>query len=55
MKEIADRLPDAPIVRRPGQINAMDNEDFAKLIKDSGRKQIIIRYSRLPLQPSPIV
>lgn len=45
VKEIAERLPDAPIVRRPGQINAMDNEDFAKLVRDSGKKQIVIRYA----------
>lgn len=43
VQEIVDRLPDAPLVRRPGQINAMDNEDFAKLVRDSGRKQIIVR------------
>ncbi|GKZ26316.1 hypothetical protein AbraIFM66951_002252 [Aspergillus brasiliensis] len=42
VKEITDNLPDAPLIRRPGQINAMDNEDFANAVKKSGRKQIVI-------------
>ncbi|PHH77059.1 hypothetical protein CDD82_3687 [Ophiocordyceps australis] len=41
-KEITDGLPDAPLIRRPGQINAMDNEDFAKAVKSLNKKQIII-------------
>ncbi|KAG9252042.1 Isochorismatase-like protein [Emericellopsis atlantica] len=42
IKGVRDALPDAPLVRRPGQINAMDNEEFADLIKKSGKRQIII-------------
>ncbi|KAL2842579.1 Isochorismatase-like protein [Aspergillus pseudodeflectus] len=42
VKEILDALPDAPLIRRPGQINAMDNEDFANAIKATGKKQVII-------------
>jgi nicotinamidase-related amidase len=42
-KEITDRLPNAPLIRRPGQINAMDNEDFVNAIKATGRKQVVIR------------
>ncbi|KAL5339536.1 Isochorismatase-like protein [Aspergillus crustosus] len=42
VKEIVDELPNAPLIRRPGQINAMDNEDFVNAIKAAGRKQIII-------------
>ncbi|OBT67944.1 hypothetical protein VE03_02503 [Pseudogymnoascus sp. 23342-1-I1] len=42
VKEISDGLPDAPIIRRPGQINAMDNEDFVAAVKKTGKKQIII-------------
>ncbi|KAK4034625.1 Isochorismatase-like protein [Parachaetomium inaequale] len=41
-KEITEQLPDAPLIRRPGEINAMDNPDFAALIKKSGKKQIVI-------------
>ncbi len=40
--EILERYPDAPFIRRPGQINAWDNEDFVKAIKATGRKQLII-------------
>lgn len=41
--EIPEALPDAPLIRRPGEINAMDNPDFARLVKESGKKQVIIR------------
>jgi nicotinamidase-related amidase len=40
--EIKDLLPDAPFIPRPGQINAWDNEDFVKAVKETGRKQLII-------------
>lgn len=40
--EIPERFPDAPFIRRPGQINAWDNEDFVKAVKATGRKQLII-------------
>lgn len=40
--ELVERFPDAPFIHRPGQINAWDNEDFVKAIKDTGRKQLII-------------
>lgn len=42
-KEIPDMLPNAPLIRRPGQINAMDNEDFASAVRATGKKQVIIR------------
>ncbi|OAX80660.1 hypothetical protein ACJ72_05004 [Emergomyces africanus] len=38
-KEIPDILPDAPVIRRPGQINAMDNEDFVKAVKQPARNR----------------
>ncbi|PHH87315.1 hypothetical protein CDD83_9042 [Cordyceps sp. RAO-2017] len=41
-KEIPEQLPDARLIRRPGQINAMDNEDFATLVKSFGKQQIVI-------------
>lgn len=40
--EIKNVFPDAPYFARPGQINAWDNEDFVKAVKDTGRKQLII-------------
>jgi len=42
MPELKEMFPDAPYVARPGQINAWDNEDFVKAIKDTGRTQLII-------------
>lgn len=41
-KEIPEALPNAPLIRRPGQINAMDNEDFANAVKATGKKQVVI-------------
>ena len=40
--ELKERFPNAPFVARPGQINAWDNEEFVKAVKDTGRKQLII-------------
>lgn len=40
--ELKDTFPDAPLIARPGQINAWDNEDFVQAVKDTGRKQLII-------------
>jgi len=40
--EIRAMHPEAPFIARPGQINAWDNEDFVKAVKDAGRKQLII-------------
>lgn len=40
--ELKEIFPKAPFIPRPGQINAWDNEDFVKAVKDTGRKQLII-------------
>jgi nicotinamidase-related amidase len=40
--ELKAKLPKAPFIPRPGQINAWDNEDFVKAVKATGRKQLII-------------
>ena len=42
MPELKETFPDAPYIPRPGQINAWDNEDFVKAVKDTGRKQLIV-------------
>jgi nicotinamidase-related amidase len=42
MPELKERLPNAPFIPRPGQINAWDNEDFVKAVKATGRKQLIV-------------
>lgn len=43
LPEIREAFPDAPFIRRPGEINAMDNPDVARLVKESGKKQIVVR------------
>ncbi|QDU96632.1 isochorismate family cysteine hydrolase YcaC [Lignipirellula cremea] len=40
--EMLERFPDAPFIRRPGQINAWDNEEFVQAVRDTGRKQLLI-------------
>lgn len=39
---ITDLLPNAPIIHRPGNINAWHNESFVSTVKATGRKKIII-------------
>jgi len=39
---ITDRLPNAPIIARPGEINAFDNPDFKSAVENTGRKKLII-------------
>ena len=34
--------PLLPVIRRPGQINAWDNEEFVAAVKKTGKKQLII-------------
>ncbi|KAH6676905.1 protein ycaC [Plectosphaerella plurivora] len=41
-KEIFEMYPDAPIIARPGEINAWDNPEFRDAVKATGRKQVII-------------
>lgn len=40
--ELTQKLPDAPYIARPGQINAWDNSDFVAAVKATGKKQILI-------------
>ena len=42
LPEIVEMFPKAPKISRPGQINAFDSEEFAKAVKDTGRKQLLI-------------
>jgi nicotinamidase-related amidase len=39
---ITELLPKAPIVQRPGNINAWDNTDFFEAVKKTGRKKLIV-------------
>jgi nicotinamidase-related amidase len=42
LPELKAMFPDAPFIPRPGQINAWDNEDFVKAVKQTGRRQLVI-------------
>jgi nicotinamidase-related amidase len=33
---------DAPVIRRPGEINAWDNADYVKAVKATGRNQLVL-------------
>ena len=41
-KAIRELHPNAPVIRRQGEINAWDSEAFRKAVKATGKKQIII-------------
>lgn len=40
--EIPALLPDAPLISRPGQINAWSNEEFVAAIEATGRRKIVM-------------
>ena len=40
--ELKEIFPDAPLIARPGQINAWDNAKFVQAVKDTGRRQLLI-------------
>lgn len=42
LPEIKKMFPDAPLIPRPGQINAFDNEEFAAAVKKTGKQQLLI-------------
>ncbi|KAI5804304.1 Isochorismatase-like protein [Geopyxis carbonaria] len=41
-KEIAGMYPNAPVIRRQGEVNAWDNAEFRAAVTKTGRKQIIL-------------
>src|SRR6185437_6759160 len=42
LPELKDLFPGAPFIARPGQINAWDNEDFVRAVRETGRKQLVM-------------
>lgn len=42
LPEIRKMLPDAPLIARPGEINAFDNKNFADEVKKTKRRQLIV-------------
>jgi len=42
MPGLRERFPKAPLIRRPGEINAWDNPKFVEAVEKTKRKQLII-------------
>jgi len=42
MPAVAQGLPNAAIVHRPGEINAWDNADFVAAVEKTGRKKLLV-------------
>lgn len=40
--EMIEMFPNAPLIKRPGEINAFDNEEFRNAIAATGKKQVIL-------------
>jgi nicotinamidase-related amidase len=38
--------PDAPLIKRQGEVDAWDNPEFRKAIEDTGKKQVIMAGKR---------
>ncbi|KAL8789458.1 MAG: hypothetical protein Q9195_006824 [Heterodermia aff. obscurata] len=41
-KEISGMFPDAPLIRRNGEVDAWDNSDFRAAVKATGKSQVIL-------------
>ncbi|RMZ72292.1 Isochorismatase [Pyrenophora seminiperda CCB06] len=41
-KEMLEMYPNAPLIRRQGEVNAWDNAEFQAAVKATGKKQIIV-------------
>lgn len=41
-REILEMFPDAPFIRRQGEVNAWDNPDFKAAVEATGKKQVIL-------------
>ncbi|KAL9611811.1 MAG: hypothetical protein Q9167_003579 [Letrouitia subvulpina] len=41
-KEITQMYPDAPLIKRNGEVDAWDNSDFRKAVEATGKSQIIL-------------
>lgn len=39
---ITQTLPDAPVIHRPGEINAWENEHFVQAVKKTNRKKLVV-------------
>lgn len=41
-KEILEMYPNAPLIKRQGEVDAWDNPDFRAAVKASGKRQIVL-------------
>ncbi|KAF2275785.1 Isochorismatase hydrolase [Westerdykella ornata] len=41
-KEILEMYPDAPLIKRNGEVDAWDNAEFREAVKATGKKQVIV-------------
>ena len=41
-KEILEMYPDAPLIKRQGEVNAWDNPEFRAAVQATGKKQVIM-------------
>ncbi|KAJ8077817.1 hypothetical protein AAF712_011450 [Marasmius tenuissimus] len=42
LKEVLDMHPEAPLIKREGEVNAWDNSDFRAAVKATGKTQVIL-------------
>jgi hypothetical protein len=41
-REFPEMFPDAPLIERPGEVNAWDNPDFRAAVEKANKTQIIV-------------
>lgn len=41
-EEITSLYPNSPLIRRQGEVDAWDNADFRKAVKDTGKSQVVL-------------
>ena len=49
--EIIAMHPDAPLIKRGGEVNAWDNADFKKAVEATGKKQVIMAGITTDVRP----
>ncbi len=47
--------PDAPFIKRQGEVNAWDNADFRAAVRETGKKQVILAGIVTDVRRSPTV
>ncbi|KAI0820118.1 Isochorismatase-like protein [Trametes gibbosa] len=52
-KEVLDMHPNAPLIKRHGEVNAWDNPDFRAAVEATGRTQVIMAGITTDVRPPP--